>query len=109
MATISTPIEVKQNDYGTGAIISFTVVDPNTNINSLAGYTIRFLVWKGNDTTNKIVNGTCVFDSGMLCHYVPQLADFVTPGNYSWELELDGINTRVSTLTGNLFVSPSPV
>jgi len=98
-------IKINQNDYGPSATLSFRVTD--RIITSLAGYNIWLLVW-GSDVLQPIVNGACVFDSGMTCHYVPAKTDFTTSGNYLCELEFDGVGDRLSTIPMPLQVSPSP-
>ena len=103
----SSMITVKQGDYGPDATLAFTLTDPNSVITSLSGKTISLLVF--NDPANPIINAACVFDSGMNFHYVPLVTDYISPGIYTYEIEIDGIASgRLSGVSGTFIIQSSP-
>ena len=103
---MATTITVNQGDYGSDATLAFTLTDPDATIMTLSGYSIYLLVYS--DPANPIINGTCVFDSGLTFHYVPVLADFAKDGNYKYEIEIDKLAGRLSGTSGNFVIQASP-
>jgi hypothetical protein len=95
-------ITVNQGDYGPMDTLALTVTDPDEIITSLAGLTIRLIVW--DYPAVKVFDGLCVFDTDMTCHYIPIAADFAVPGIYKWKLELTDGTGRLSTIEGGRFV-----
>lgn len=101
-------INVKQGDFGPDATLAFILTDPNGILTSLAGKTLVLNVW--GDPASPIISATCVFDGGMQCHYIPAQNDFLDPGIYQWELEIESVAPgRLSGTTGKLIIWPSPI
>lgn len=100
-------LTVRKNDFG--YYLNFTVQDSTETAYNLTGYTIKLKVWRPNQPSALLTNGSCdiVVAASGTCKYLVTASDFTAPGLFDMELELTKSGVVESTRTYTVLVEES--